>query len=147
MQTVVDLEDAGYILSVDGSGVRCVLPPGFTVDETLSYVLMDELRDRKAEVILYLRCRDELASLFGKVVDQLASAYPPGCIAWISENRPDLQKTIDLAESAADAAWLSCLEGAVDIDLVKAALVEWYKAYRVGILAYGEIVKTKKGAA
>lgn len=144
--TVLDLEAAGYQLAVDGNTVLYTLAPGRTVDETLAYVLLDELKEHEEEAVAYLQQRGSPgnsglpvslpAELFRKITDQLAAAYLPGCIAWTQQHRPDLQQQIDAAEETASQVWLDYEAGAIDIDDLKTALAGWYRAYRQAILAY-----------
>ena len=96
---------------------------------------------------------ERLAGMYCKVVGQLDAAYQgadgrgnPGCIPWIEINRPDLEQQIGQANNQANQAWLDCLSGAKTVEQVRAALVAWYKAYRQGIVAYGEHLSVERGA-
>jgi hypothetical protein len=81
---------------------------------------------------------DTLVEIYNKAFDLLDKAYQSGCTAWISANRKDIEQQINQAQAVANKKWLDCEAGTGTVEQFKVALTDWYKAYRLAIIAYAQ---------
>ncbi|MGD0620907.1 MAG: hypothetical protein ABSA82_00325 [Thermacetogeniaceae bacterium] len=95
MNAVLELERAGYSLTIDGDQIRYALAPGREVDAATVKPMLEELRAHKQDALVYLRQRPPADA------DKLTTGTPDECIALGAACREQIrQKGYCLVRSA-----------------------------------------------
>ncbi len=77
-----------------------------------------------------------LLSLFSQATNELDKIYPPGCLWWLEQNEPELDKRINETEEHLRGIWYKCREGKATLDEFKEALEGYKRAVMEGVRAY-----------
>lgn len=130
MQAIDELQKLGYTLTIDRDEIVVKHTGQGHPDPGTVKPLLDELRQRKREALVYL--------LFKPINDELCRLWQAGTREWIEQHRPELAQEIDQAETRLNAAWLDCEDGTGDLDGFKEALATWRQANLKAIRGYND---------
>ncbi len=59
---------------------------------------------------------EELAKMYGKMLDLLGKDYKEGFYKWVDEKRPDIAKRLVILDEKIEAVWEQCLKGECSVD-------------------------------